>query len=207
MTTLPLLHHEIAALPRLRAVWRPVKHINSPDGNGREFIFRDGIVWASLKPEELAPLDENPPRSIFGARAIFDGERAYTPIVIGGGDGKHLRCPLGAPGDELICRWKTTRRVVSVPLGGPDDVSEVRQTRGFHITSVAVRRVAEMKEDEAGDWGCYAANLSGFTAANRSRSTTAAEMACDVWRTNWPAAEWAWVMGVTQEEARCQSTK
>lgn len=72
---------------------------------GRAFIFRDGRVWASMLPSELAPLDENPPRSVFGGEVIFDGNgQCFTPVVVGKGpkgEGNRLECPYGQPGDRL----------------------------------------------------------------------------------------------------------
>jgi hypothetical protein len=207
MTTLPLLHHEIAALPGLRAVWRPVepvKWMRERDVFGYTECWR--TRWATVWPNGVWHTWDAD-----GGGGENDREqtveRAMAAALFASVRQGFLSCPYGQPGDEVVCEWKATRRVVSVPLGGPDDVSEVLHTRRCRISSVDVRRVAEMDEREAVEWGCYAANLSGFTAANRSRSTTAAEMACGVWHANWPAAEWAWVIGVTQEEARCQSTK
>ena len=80
----------------------------SNDDQGRTFKYLHGKVWASMKPEELAPLNENPSRSVFGAEALFsDDGLTYTPIVVGQGRksmGNALTCPLGGPGTEWVGR-------------------------------------------------------------------------------------------------------
>lgn len=88
---------------------RVVKQLR--DDQGREFIYRDGKVWASMTPEELAPLSHDPPRSVFGGEAICDGILWYTPIVVGAGrkgEGSPLVCPYGSVGDRLWVRESFT---------------------------------------------------------------------------------------------------
>ena len=77
------------------------------DTQDRVFKYAHEEVWASLKPEEIAPNNGDNPKSIFGGRAMFDGDHCYSPAVVGkgpSGKGNPLLCPFGKAGDHLWVR-------------------------------------------------------------------------------------------------------
>ena len=64
-------------------------------------------VWASLRSDEVEFGATT--TTIYGSdEVLFDKDHAYTPVVIGGGKGRPLQCPYGAPGDRLWVREKFT---------------------------------------------------------------------------------------------------
>lgn len=113
---------------------RPIEQLR--DDRGRSFKFHRGRIWASMLPEELGPLDEEPPQSVFGGEVLFDGDRCFTPVVVGrgrDGEGSPLVPPL------------TLRGTVHVSNGMIEKV--------LRVIDITCCRLGEVTDDQAVECG------------------------------------------------------
>lgn len=90
------------------------------------------------------------------------------------------RCPYGKPGAVARLVWTIQDQMSRLKIPFHREVC---------LSTIAVKRVADMTEQDAVDWGLYRVEV-------KTIDSPAKEWAAEVWCENYGAAEWAWVMGV-----------